>query len=65
MLAKCLIESADHAKVMDKYDRWSSLLSHMFESNEYPGRRYDQNAVKLIVEKCSDSRVLKETLSFT
>ena len=45
MLAKCLIESADHAKVMDKYDRWSSLLSHMFESNEYPGRRYDQNVV--------------------
>ena len=55
-LAKYLMENSDHAIIMDKYDRWSSLLSHVFESSKYPGVCYDRNIVKLIVEMCSDSR---------
>ena len=54
-LTKCLMESADHAIIMDKYDQWSSLLSHVFESNKYPWVCYDQDVVKLVVEMCSDN----------
>ena len=55
-LAKYLIENADHAIIMDEYDQWSSLLSHVFESSKYQQVCYDQNIVKLIVEACSDNR---------
>ena len=52
-----LIQSADHPLIMDEYDEWPSLVSHVFDNCRYKNDcYYDPDVVSHIVKMCLDSK---------